>query len=69
MTTAAYLDGIVLQRAGKTGRIGLDLRAVLRDSASRDNILLADGDSIHLPQFSGIIEVQGAVNADRKSVV
>ena len=38
---------------------------MLRDSSARDNLLLADGDSIHLPQFSGIVEVQGAVNSPR----
>jgi polysaccharide export outer membrane protein len=38
---------------------------VLRDSSYRDNLLLQDGDSIHLPTFNGIVEVQGAVNAPR----
>ena len=66
LTTAAYTDGIVFyRREGRLGRVGVDLTAVLRDAKSRDNLLLADGDSIHLPQFSGIVEVQGAVNAPR----
>ncbi|HEY9226731.1 MAG TPA: SLBB domain-containing protein, partial [Gemmatimonadaceae bacterium] len=66
LTNAAYIDGIVFTRAsGKLGRVGLDLRSVLRDSMSRDNIILADGDSIYLPQFSGIVEVKGAVHAPR----
>jgi hypothetical protein len=66
LTTAAYTDGIVFyRREGRLGRVGVDLTAVLRDASARDNLLLADGDSIHLPQFSGIVEVQGAVNAPR----
>jgi polysaccharide export outer membrane protein len=38
---------------------------VLRDTLYRDNLLLQDGDSIHLPAFNGIVDVQGAVNAPR----
>jgi protein involved in polysaccharide export with SLBB domain len=66
LTNAANPDGIVFYRKqGRLGRVGVDLKSALRDSTARDNLLLADGDSIHLPQFSGIVEVQGAVNAPR----
>ncbi len=66
VTTTAYPGGIVFYRhQGHLGRIGVDLPAVLKDASSLDNLLLADGDSIFLPQFSGIVEVQGAVNAPR----
>lgn len=66
LTRAANPDGIVFyRRQNRLGRVGVDLQSVLRDSSARDNLLLADGDSIHLPQFSGIVEVQGAVNAPR----
>src|SRR5262249_178277 len=66
LTNTAYPGGIVFYRhEGHLGRIGVDLPAVLKDSNSLDNLLLADGDSIFLPQFSGIVEVQGAVNAPR----
>lgn len=66
LTAAAYPGGIVFYRhEGRMGRVGVDLPSVLRDSTARDNLILADGDSIHLPQFSGIVEVQGAVNAPR----
>lgn len=66
LTSAAYVDGIVFyRRQGHVGRVGVDLRSVMRDSAARDNLLLVDGDSIHLPQYNGVVEVQGAVNAPR----
>jgi protein involved in polysaccharide export with SLBB domain len=66
LTNTAYAGGIVFYRhEGHLGRIGVDLPAVLKDAKSLDNLLLADGDSIFLPQFSGIVEVQGAVNAPR----
>ena len=65
LTSAANPDGIVFHRRQGPGRVGVDLRSVLRDASSRDNLLLVDGDSIHLPQYSGIVEVKGAVNAPR----
>ena len=66
LTSAAYPDGIVFYRKqGHVGRVGVDLKRVLRDANFRDNLALQDGDSIHLPPFSGIVEVQGAVNAPR----
>ena len=65
-TRTAYSDGIVFyRREGRVGRVGVDLARVLRDASYRDNLMLQDGDSIHLPPFSGIVNVQGAVNAPR----
>ena len=66
LTGAAYAGGIVFyRREGRLGRVGVDLARVMRDTAYRDNLLLQDGDSIHLPAFNGIVDVQGAVNAPR----
>ena len=66
LTPAAYADGVVFYRhANHVGRVGIDLTRVLRDSVYRDNLLLQDGDSVFLPGYSGIVEVQGAVNAPR----
>ena len=60
LNPAAYVDGVVFYRnQGRLGRVGVDLKRVLRDSSYRDNLLLQDGDSIHLPTFNGIVEVQG----------
>jgi polysaccharide export outer membrane protein len=66
LTQTAYADGIVFYRKqGRVGRVGVDLARVLRDASYRDNLTLQDGDSIYLPPFTGIVEVQGAVNAPR----
>jgi protein involved in polysaccharide export with SLBB domain len=66
LTQTAYANGIVFYRKqDKVGRVGVDLARVLRDAGYRDNLTLQDGDSIYLPPFTGIVEVQGAVNAPR----
>jgi polysaccharide export outer membrane protein len=66
LTATAYTEGIVFYRNdGHVGRVGVDLARALRDPGFRDNLLLQDGDSIHLPVYSGIVEVQGAVNSPR----
>ncbi len=44
-------------------RVGLDLPRALRDPRDRDNIALAAGDSIHIPAYTPIVRVEGAVNA------
>ena len=44
-------------------RVGIDLPRVLEDTSFRDNLILAGGDSIHIPEFNPIVLVQGAVNS------
>ena len=44
-------------------RVGIDLPRVLENPKFRDNIILASGDSIHIPEFNPIVLVQGAVNS------
>jgi len=44
-------------------RVGIDLARVLEDPGFRDNLILAGGDSIHIPEFDPIVLVQGAVNS------
>jgi protein involved in polysaccharide export with SLBB domain len=51
------------QPRGLPERVGVDLDRVLRDPGFRDNIILASGDSIHIPEYNPIIMVQGAVNS------
>jgi protein involved in polysaccharide export with SLBB domain len=64
LTAEGYADGIVLYRnADRTGRIGIDLPAVLRDSTSRDNIILQDADSIVIPEYNPVVKVTGAINS------
>jgi protein involved in polysaccharide export with SLBB domain len=64
LTTEGYADGIVFVRSEEgVGRIGIELPSVLRNARSRDNLILQDGDSIFIPRYSGVINVQGAVNS------
>jgi protein involved in polysaccharide export with SLBB domain len=44
-------------------RVGIDLSRVLRDTTFQDNLILASGDSIHIPEYNPIVLVQGAVNS------
>jgi polysaccharide biosynthesis/export protein len=64
LTTDAYAAGISLYRTDKkVGRIGVDLPKVLKNPRHRDNLILVDGDSISIPIFSGVVDVQGSVNS------
>jgi len=45
------------------GRIGVDLPRALRGKRATDDLVLQDGDSIHIPPYSGVVTVGGAVNA------
>ncbi len=64
LTSAAYPDGIAFYRA-RLGRVGIDLPQVLRDQKHHDNLILQDGDSVQIPQFNGVVDVQGEVNSPR----
>ncbi|HEX9631086.1 MAG TPA: SLBB domain-containing protein, partial [Gemmatimonadales bacterium] len=44
-------------------RIGVDLPRVIGNAGHRDNVLLADGDSIHIPTFNPVVRVEGGVYA------
>jgi protein involved in polysaccharide export with SLBB domain len=48
---------------GLPERVGIDLPRVLKDPKFRDNVILAGGDSIYIPEFNPIVVVQGAVNS------
>lgn len=64
LTPNAYPDAIRFVRsADRTGRVGVDLPQVLKDSTFRDNLILIAGDSIFIPEFDPIVYVSGAVNA------
>jgi protein involved in polysaccharide export with SLBB domain len=64
LTDQAYADGVFFfRKRGSLGRIGVDLPRILRDPAFRDNLILQDGDSINLPQFSAVVDVRGAVSS------
>jgi len=48
---------------GLPERVGIDLPRVLENPKFRDNIILAGGDSIYIPEFNPIVMVQGAVGS------
>ena len=48
---------------GFAARVGIDLPAVLKEPTFRDNLILASGDSIFIPEFNPLVQVQGSVNA------
>jgi protein involved in polysaccharide export with SLBB domain len=62
LTKEAYPQGVFFVRP-HSGRIGIDLAEVLKDSRNRDNMLLGDGDSIYVPRYNGVVTVTGAVNS------
>ena len=64
LTANADSAGIVFQRSRNgVGRIGVDLPKALHDPRAVDDLVLQDGDSIHIPPYSGIVTVTGAVNS------
>jgi protein involved in polysaccharide export with SLBB domain len=64
LTPRAYPNGIRFVRAlDKAGRINVDLTAALKDTTSRDNIILQPGDSVYVPEYLPSVRVSGAVNS------
>jgi protein involved in polysaccharide export with SLBB domain len=64
LTTDAYANGVIFYRTRNgVGRIGIELPDVLKDKDSRDNLLLQDGDSLFIPRYNAVVNVQGAVNS------
>ncbi|MDQ8173537.1 MAG: capsule biosynthesis GfcC family protein, partial [Gemmatimonadota bacterium] len=66
--TANAGDAARLDNGGSRIRVGVDVVKALRDRASRDNLLLVDGDSIHVPARQQTVTVRGAVNAPTETV-
>lgn len=56
-------SGADQQQLGGLARIGVDLPRVLANPAHRDNLILAAGDSVVIPEYDPIIRVTGAVLA------
>ncbi len=64
LTTSAYPAGVSFYRAEQAvGRVGVDLPGVLENPKDRDNLLLIDGDSVHVPRYNALVLVSGAVNS------
>ena len=64
LTPRAYGDGIRFYRqVNAAGRINIDLPKALRETTSRDNVILQPGDSVFIPEYIPSVKVIGAVNA------
>jgi protein involved in polysaccharide export with SLBB domain len=59
-----YSGGARLIRTqDRLGRIDMDLVAALEDPDSESNVVLHEGDSLHIPKYSPTVVVRGAVNS------
>jgi polysaccharide export outer membrane protein len=64
LTQEAYPEGIEFHRSlDRAGRIGVDLPRVIDNPRYRDNLILAGGDSVFIPEYNPIVRVGGAVNS------
>ena len=64
LTPDAYANGVIFYRTRSgVGRIGIELPDVLRNPRSLDNLPLQDGDSLFIPRYNAVVNVQGAVNS------
>src|SRR6266568_1742564 len=64
LTRQAYPEGIRFVRAANNvGRINVDLKRALQDTASRYDIILQRGDVIEIPEYQPAVKVGGAVNS------
>ena len=64
LTSEAYPTGIQFHRSlNRAGRIGVDLPRIIRDPRYRDNMIMAGGDSVFIPEYNPVVQVSGAVNS------
>jgi polysaccharide biosynthesis/export protein len=64
LTPDAYANGVTFYRTRNgIGRIGIELPEVLKNARSLDNLPLQDGDSLYIPRYNAVVNVQGAVNS------
>ncbi len=64
LTPDAYANGVTFYRKQNgVGRIGIELPDVIRNPRSLDNLPLQDGDSLFIPRYNAVVNVQGAVNS------
>jgi protein involved in polysaccharide export with SLBB domain len=48
---------------GFSERVGIDLPKVLKNEKFADNVILAAGDSINIPEYNPVVMVEGGVNS------
>jgi protein involved in polysaccharide export with SLBB domain len=57
-----YLEGSrLIRRFNNAGLVPIDFRTALNDLSSRDNVVLYEGDSIHVAQAEDVVYVSGEV--------
>jgi protein involved in polysaccharide export with SLBB domain len=54
---------VFFRSRNNVGRIGIELPDVLRNPKSFDNLPLQDGDSLYIPRYNAVVNVQGEVNS------
>jgi protein involved in polysaccharide export with SLBB domain len=66
LTSQAYPSGVRFYRtADSAGRVGIDLPKVLKNRSDKDNVILANGDSLFIPAYQPMVRVEGEVNSPR----
>ncbi|MFC1557957.1 SLBB domain-containing protein, partial [candidate division KSB1 bacterium] len=66
LTETAYPSGITFHRnLNDIGVIDIDLPKAMNNRNDRNNIILADADSIYIPEVINTVRVEGAVNLPR----
>lgn len=48
---------------GYSERVGIDLPRVLKNEKFADNVILAGGDSINIPEYNPVVMIEGGVNS------
>jgi protein involved in polysaccharide export with SLBB domain len=56
-------DSIEIDSVGARIRVGVDLREAMRRGNGSDDLIMENGDSVHIPPQRQTVEVRGAVNA------
>lgn len=60
----AYLEGArFFRQQDDLGRINVDIPTALDDRTGEANIILQPGDSLHIPEYSPTVVIEGAVNS------
>jgi len=64
LTPRAYQEGIAFFRPlNNRGRININLDRAMKDSTSRDNVIMQPADSVRIPEYQPSVRVYGAVNS------
>lgn len=64
LTNEAYPEGVFFERERDSiGRVAVNLPRALRNRNDADNVVLVDGDSIHVPRYTPVVSVKGFVNS------